>query len=154
MKVCCQSIKIYPAPKCTSFQGMIIYYPTKDSKFHQIKWRMTLVRKWISFILYELQLNKTDYSFMENYTSSGACVIRWHLQNTPGLIQSHLWLTRLCFSLSHHRAHTHFHTRSSVFPQLRVFYTKPFKSSISSKNCSSSMALTTFHCLSGLYARI
>jgi len=43
MKVLSQGIKIHLAPKATSFHGMIIYYQTKASNFHQIKW-MTLVR--------------------------------------------------------------------------------------------------------------
>lgn len=48
---------------------------------------MTLVRKLIHFTLYELKFNKTDYRSMENYTSPGACGVRWHLQNTTSLIK-------------------------------------------------------------------
>lgn len=32
-----QGIKIYLAPNSTAFHGMIIYYQTKDSKFHTDK---------------------------------------------------------------------------------------------------------------------
>lgn len=82
MKVCPQDIKIYLASKAISFHGMIIYYQTKDSKFHQIKW-VTLVGSF----LHALQLKKPDYISMGDYTSTGVSGVRCDLQNTTSLIK-------------------------------------------------------------------